>query len=219
MQLPQQTAPYLEALTSYAFRDPTRFHVPGHKGGPGADAGLRHAMGEAALTLDVAQGIEEIDVGPPPTPYDRAETLAADLYGAKQTWFLSNGASQGNHALCLTLAPEGAEVVAQRNSHGSLVDGLVLSGGIPRWVTPEYDTDLGMAHGVTPEAVAAALAAEPDAGAVFVVSPTYYGVAADVAGCVEAAHAAGAALVVDQAWGPHFGFHRGVPPSALQQEK
>ena len=66
MQLPQQTAPYLEALTSYAFRDPTRFHVPGHKGGPGADAGLRHAIGEAPLTLDVAQGIEEIDTGPPP---------------------------------------------------------------------------------------------------------------------------------------------------------
>src|SRR5437899_2462654 len=68
MQLPQQTAPYLEALTSYAFRDPTRFHVPGHKGGPGADAGLRHAMGEAALTLDVPQGIEEIDTGSPPAP-------------------------------------------------------------------------------------------------------------------------------------------------------
>jgi arginine decarboxylase len=216
VQLPQQTAPYLEALTSYAFRDPTRFHVPGHKGGPGADAGLRHAMGEAALTLDVAQGIEEIDVGPPPTPYDRAETLAADLYGARQTWFLSNGASQGNHALCLTLAPEGAEVIAQRNSHGSLVDGLVLSGGVPHWVAPEYDDDLGMAHGVTSEAVAAALAAAPEARAVFVVSPTYYGMAADVAGCADAAHDAGAALIVDQAWGPHFGFHRAVPRSALQ---
>ena len=217
MQLPQQTAPYLEALTSYAFRDPTRFHVPGHKGGAGADAGLRHAMGEAALTLDVPQGIEEIDVGPPPTPYDRAETLAADLYGAHRTWFLSNGATQGNHALCLTLAPEGTAIVAQRNSHGSLVDGLVLSGGEPRWVAPEYDDDLGMAHGVTPDAVAAALAEAPATGAAFVVSPTYYGTAADVAGCAEAAHAAGAALVVDQAWGAHFGFHRDVPPSALQQ--
>jgi lysine decarboxylase len=217
MQLPQQTAPYLEALTSYAFRDPTRFHVPGHKGGPGADAGLRHAIGEAPLTLDVAQGIEEIDTGPPPTPYDRAETLAADLYGAERTWFLSNGASQGNHALCLALAPDGAEVVAQRNSHGSLVDGFVLSGGVPHWVAPEYDDDLGMAHGVTPDALAAALAAAPEARAAFVVSPTYYGTAADVAGCAEAAHAAGAALVVDQAWGPHFGFHREVPPSALQQ--
>src|SRR5258705_1121807 len=168
MQLPQQTAPYLEALTSYAFRDPTRFHVPGHKGGPGADAGLRHAMGEAALTLDVAQGIEEIDVGPPPTPYDRAETLAADLYGARQTWFLSNGASQGNHALCLTLAPEGAEVIAQRNSHGSLADGLVLSGGVPRWVAAADDGDLGLAHAVTPAAVAAWLPAPPHASAAVV---------------------------------------------------
>src|SRR2546425_1116285 len=135
-------------------------------------------MGEAALTLDVAQGIEEIDVGPPPTPYDRAETLAADLYGAQQTWFLSNGATQGNHALCLTLAPEGAGAVAQRNSHGSLVDGLVLSGGVPRWVAPEYDDDLGMAHGVTPDAVAAALAGAPATRAVFVGSAPYSGLAA-----------------------------------------
>src|SRR2546423_11701553 len=206
MQLPQQTAPYLEALTSYAFRDPTRFHVPGHKGGPGADAGLRHAMGEAALTLDVAQGIEEIDFGSPPTPYDRAETLAADLYGAKQTWFLSNGASQGNHALCLTLAPEGAEVVAQRNSHGSLVDGLVLSGGIPRWVTPEYDTDLGMAHGVTSEAVAAALAAAPGARAGFVVSPPDYGKAGGGAGGAPGAPPARAAPLVGPAPGPPLRF-------------
>jgi lysine decarboxylase len=108
-------------------------------------------------------------------------------------------------------------VVAQRNSHGSIVDGLVLSGGLPQWVAPEYDDDLGLAHGVTPEALAAALARAPAARAVFIVSPTYYGIAADVAGCAEAAHAAGAALLVDQSWGPHFGFHPGVPASALAQ--
>jgi arginine decarboxylase len=217
MKLPQQTAPYLDALTAYAFRDPTRFHVPGHKGGPGADAALRRALGEGALALDVAQGIGDLDMGSPPTPYDHAETLAADLYGAGQTWFLTNGATQGNHALCLALAPEGTSVVVQRNSHGSLVDGLVLSGGVPHWVAPEYDDDLGMAHGVTPDALAAGLEAAPRARAAFVVSPTYYGMAADVAGCAEVAHAAGAGLIVDQAWGPHFGFHPGVPPSALHQ--
>src|SRR2546423_11301483 len=211
MQLPERTAPYLEALTSYAFRDPTRFHVPGHKGGPGADAGLRHAMGEAALTLDVAQGIEEIDFGSPPTPYDRAETLAADLYGAKQTWFLSNGATQGNHALCLTLAPDGADVVAQRNSHASLVDGLVLSGGVPRWVTPEYDDDLGMAHGVTPDAVAAGGQAAPGARARVVVSPTHYRVAADRAARAEAPHAAGAPPPLGPPPGPPSGLPRAVP--------
>ncbi len=103
----------------------------------------------------------------------------------------------------------------QRNAHASMVDGLVLSGGVPTFVTPEYDHELGLAHGVTPAKLAEALARTPGAAAVFVVSPTYYGIAADVAELARVAHDAGAALVVDQAWGPHFGFHDGVPESAL----
>lgn len=211
------TAPYLDAVTAYAFRGSTRFHVPGHKGGEGADPGLRRAVGDAALVLDVPQDIEGIDLGPSPTPYERAERLAADAHGAARTWFLTNGATQGNHALCLALARPGATVVVQRNSHASLVDGLVLSGGEPRFVAPEYDAELGMAHGVTPASLAAALAATPSARAAFIVSPTYYGLAADVAGCAEAAHAAGAALIVDAAWGAHFGFHPDIPASPLSQ--
>ena len=210
----QAVAPYLEAIQAFAARDPVRFHVPGHKGGPGADPALRAALG-AALALDVPQDLEGIDLGPEPTPYQRAEELAAEAYGASRTWLLTNGATQGNHALALAIAPLGAEVVVQRNSHASLVDGLVLSGGRPTFVAPEYDDELGMAHGVEPAVLADALAAAPGARAAFVVSPTYYGMAADVPGLVEVAHAAGAALVVDGSWGPHFGFHPGVPPSAL----
>jgi arginine decarboxylase len=211
----QPTAPYLDALVAYGFRGPTRFHVPGHKGGAGADPGLRWALGERALLLDVPQDTEGIDVGPEPTPYRQAEELAAAAYGAERSWFLTNGATQGNHALCLALAPPGARVVLQRNAHASLVDGLVLSGGMPAFVAPETDDELGMAHGVTPAALRSVLDRCADARAVFVVSPTYYGLTADVAGLAEVAHAAGAALVVDQAWGPHFGFHPGVPSSAL----
>ncbi len=127
----QPTAPYLEAITAYGFRGSTRFHVPGHKGGEGADPGLRAALGDDALLLDIPQDIEGIDVGPSPTPYERAELLAAEAYGAERTWFLTNGATQGNHALCLALAPPGRRVVLQRNSHASLIDGLILSGGSP----------------------------------------------------------------------------------------
>jgi arginine decarboxylase len=213
----QPTAPYLDAIVAYGFRGVTRFHVPGHKGGPGADPALRNGIGEDALLLDIPKDIEGIDVGPSPTPFDQAEMLAAEAYGAGCTWFLTNGATQGNHALCLALAPPGARVVVQRNSHASVIDGLVLSGGLPSFVAPEYDVELGMAHGVTPEALAAALARTPDARAAFIVSPTYYGMAADVAGCARVAHEAGAALIVDQSWGPHFGFHPGLPPSALAQ--
>ena len=86
--------------------------------------------------------------GPAPTPFQRAEALAAEAHGAARSWFLTNGASQGNHALALALAPLGARVVVQRNSHASVVDGLVLSGGVPTYVAPEYEDELGMAHGV-----------------------------------------------------------------------
>ena len=169
-------------------RGPLRFHVPGHKGGPGADPGLRGALGDLALGLDVPQDILGIDVGPSPTPYERAEALAAEAYGAGRTWFLTNGATQGNHALCLAVAPLGATVVVQRNSHASVIDGLVLSGGRPHFVAPAFDAELGMAHGVEPAALDEALDLAPDARAAFVVSPTYFGMAADVAGLAEVAH-------------------------------
>jgi arginine decarboxylase len=210
------TAPYLEAIVSYGFRGSQRFHVPGHKGGPGADPGLRAAIGDRALALDICQDIEGIDTGPSPTPYERAEALAAAAYDAERCWFLTNGATQGNHALTLALAKPGQHVLVQRNSHASVVDGLVLSGGMASFVSPEYDAELGMAHGVTPDALDEALHRHPEISAVFIVSPTYYGMAADVAGCAEVVHAHGAALIVDTAWGSHFGFHPGLPDSPLR---
>jgi lysine decarboxylase len=166
--------------------------------------------------LDVPQDIEGIDLGPEPTPYQRAERLAADAYGAERCWFLTNGASQGNHALCLALGGPGTRVLLQRNSHASMIDGLVLSGGLPRFVSPEFDAELGMAHGVTAQTLESALSHGGPYSAAFIVSPTYYGMAADVAGCAEVAHAAGVPLVVDCAWGAHFGFHAALPRSPLQ---
>jgi arginine decarboxylase len=213
----QPAAPYLDAVIGYGTRGPGRFHVPGHKGGQGADPGLRFGLGDRALWLDIPQDIWGVDLGPSPTPYEEGERLAAEAHGAARTWFLTNGATQGNHALCLALAPLGAHVVAQRNSHASLVDGLVLSGGVPAFVPPAYDAELGMAHGVEPAALRDALARTPDARAAFIVSPTYYGMAADVGACAEVTHAAGVPLVVDQSWGPHFGFHEALPPSGLSQ--
>jgi len=213
----QPTAPYLDAVIAYGFRGSTRFHVPGHKAGVAADLGVRTAIGWQTLKLDIPQDIHGIDLGPEPTPYQRAEQLAAEAYGAARSWFLTNGATQGNHALCLALAPLGAPLVAQRNAHASVIDGLVLSGGLPTWVAPEYEPELGMAHGITPESLATALDKTPGAKVAMMVSPTYYGMAADVAGCAEVAHARGIPLVVDQSWGPHFGFHDELPPGALSQ--
>jgi len=214
----QASTPYLDALVAYANREPGRFHVPGHKGGGGADPGLRAAFGEAVLRLDIPAGIEGIDTAPDPadTPFQLAQRLAAAAWGARRSWYLVNGGSCGNQAICLALAHEGERVVVQRNAHSSTVDGLVLSGLRPSFVAPALDPELGIAHCLTPEALDVALSAEPDAVAALIVSPTYFGAVADVAGLAGVAHRHGVPLVVDEAWGSHLRFCSALPDSALE---
>jgi lysine decarboxylase len=103
----------------------------------------------------------------------------------------------------------------QRNVHSSVIDGLVLSGLKPTFVAPVIDEDLGVAHCLTPDALAAAIDEVPDAVAVFAVSPTYFGAVADIAGLAEVAHARGVPLVVDEAWGAHLAFSDELPANAL----
>lgn len=213
----QGSVPYVDALTEHAARDPGRFYVPGHKGGHGADPALADAVGARALEMDIPSLIPGIDVGPPePTPFEEAQRLAAEAWGAKRSWFLLNGASQGNHAACLALRHAGRKVVVQRNAHSSVIDGAVLAGLEPMFVAPELDPQLGLAHCVTPEALAAALDATPAAVGAICVSPTYFGACADVAGLVGAAHERGVPLVVDEAWGAHLRFSPELPQSALE---
>src|SRR3954468_11099956 len=142
----QSDTPYLDALRAYAARDPGRFHVPGHKGGPGADPGLREALGPGTRALDIPALTYGIDVGEEPTPFQEAQDLAAQAWGARRTWFLVNGASQGNHVALLTLAHRGRSVVVQRNAHSSTIDALVVSGLRPTFVAPELDPALHTAH-------------------------------------------------------------------------
>jgi arginine decarboxylase len=221
----QTEAPYLDAVVSYVARSPGRFHIPGHKGTE-ADPGLIAALGEAAILHDVPPSIEGIDVGPEPTPFQRAQRLAADAWGARRSWFLVNGASGGNHAICMALAhasgelatgpPHRGRVVVQRNVHSSIIDGLVLSGLRPTFVAPEIDRELGIAHCVTPEGLDAALSSEPDAVAAMLVSPTYFGAVARISELADVAHARNVPLVVDEAWGSHLYFHDALPTGALR---
>jgi arginine decarboxylase len=214
-ELAQREAPYLEALRAYAARRPGRYHVPGHKGGPGADPELIEAFGSSALELDIPALVPGIDVGPDPTPFAQAQSLAAEAWGARRSWFLVNGASQGNHVAMLALAHGGSDVVVQRNAHSSTIDALILSGIRPAFVSPELDPELHLAHCLTPAALDEALAAAPAAVGALVVSPTYFGAVADVAGLVEAAHARGVPLVVDESWGAHLAFSDELPEHAL----
>jgi lysine decarboxylase len=211
----QDSTPYVDALLAYAELEKGRFQVPGHKGGLGADPAMRELVGEVGLRNDIPSVTEGVDIGPQPTPFQQGQQLAAEAWGAARTWFLTNGASQGNHAACMALAHLGERVVVQRNVHSSVIDGLVLSGLRPTFVAPELDPELGIAHGLTPDSLAAALGATPEAVAAMVVSPTYFGAAADVAGLAEVAHSRGAPLVADEAWGAHLHFHPDLPPDAL----
>jgi lysine decarboxylase len=211
----QRDTPYLDALRAYAARNPGRFHVPGHKGGPAADSGMVEAFGERSLAMDIPALTQGIDAGPTPTPFQRAQELAAEAWGARRTWFLINGASQGNHAACITLAQAGDRMVVQRNVHSSTIDGLILSGMRPVFVAPELDSELGIAHCLTPESLDAALGATPGATGALIVSPTYFGAVADVAALAEVAHEHGAPLVVDEAWGAHLAFADSLPQHAL----
>jgi arginine decarboxylase len=176
---------------------------------------LRDALGDAALALDIPALIEGIDAGSEPTPWQQAQLLAAEAWGARRTWFLTNGASQGNHVACLALAHLGEEIVVQRNSHSSVIDGLIVSGMRPRFVQPDLDPELRIAHCITPAALDEALAATPGAVGALVTSPTYFGAVADVEHLAEVAHSYGVPLVVDEAWGAHLAFHPDLPLHAL----
>jgi arginine decarboxylase len=211
----QRQTPYLDALCAYAERQPARLHVPGHKGGAGADPGMLRAFGERALSLDIPALTYGIDVGVEPTPFEQAQQLAAEAWGAKRAWFLINGASQGNLAAGLALAHYGGEVVIQRNAHSSAIDALVLSGLRPTFAAPEVDPELGIAHCLTAQTLERALEATPAAVAAWVISPTYFGAVADVAALAAVAHARGIPLVVDEAWGAHMAFHEQLPDHAL----
>jgi arginine decarboxylase len=211
----QDDTPYLDALRAWAERDPARLHVPGHKGGAGADPRLLDAVGKGALSLDIPALMWGIDVGVEPTPFAEAQRLAAEAWGARRTWFLVNGASQGNHVALLTLAHRGDRVVLQRNAHSSTVDALVLSGMRPTFAAPELDPELHVAHCLTPETLDSALRETPGAVGAAVVSPTYFGAIADVAALADVAHSHGVPLIVDEAWGAHLAFSDELPAHAL----
>ena len=143
----------------------------------------------------------------------QAQRLAADLWDCDFCRFCVNGSTQGNEALALSVARPGDAVVASRNMHKSVFAGLVLAGLEPVWVRPDIDAETGLPLRVPLERVRDALDRGPDVRAVFLVEPSYVGVLSDVGAIAAAAHARGIPLVVDQAWGAHYGFHPDLPPS------
>jgi len=211
----QTRTPYFDVLLDYVDSGVIPFHTPGHMQGHGMDRALRDFLGDNVLAIDLTQIRGLDDLLQPEEAIDEAQRLAADAYGADHSFFLINGSTSGNQIMMMTALNPGEKIALPRNAHKSAMGGLIMSGVEPIWMRPEVDVGLHMDHTVTPETVRATLAAHPDVRAVYVVSPTYYGAAADLQGIAAVAHEHGLPLLVDEAWGPHFRFHPALPLDAI----
>jgi arginine decarboxylase len=211
----QKRTPYFDVLLDYVDSGVVPFHTPGHMQGHGMDAAFREFVGENVLAIDLTQIRGLDDLLQPSGPVDEAQRLAAEAYGSDNSFFLINGSTSGNQIMLMAAANPGEKIAIPRNAHKSVMGGLIMSGVLPVYMQPEVDEALHMDHTVTPQTVARTLDEHPDIKAVYVVSPTYYGVAADLAGIARVAHDHGVPLLVDEAWGPHFRFHPALPLDAL----
>jgi len=212
--LDQEKTPYFQALLDYVDAGVLPFHTPGHIQGVGMDLAFREFVGDnfCAIDLTPMPGID--DLLQPTESIKEAQQLAAAAWGADNTFFLINGSTSGNQCMMMAAVNPGEKIAVPRNSHKSMLGGLVMSGAEPVYMRPEVDAELRMDHCVTPETVAATLREHPEVVAVYLVSPTYYGVAADLETIERTVHEAGKLLLVDEAWGPHFHFHAALPISA-----
>ena len=216
MSLDHSRTPYADAVRAYGDRSLVRMNTPGHQVQLSAHSDLANFFGHDMLARDVQPFVDGIDYGTYPTPLDESLKLAADAWGARKTWFLTNGASKGNLMACLATRNLGTKIVVQRSVHSSVIDGLGLTGFDAEFVYPSVDKVLGIANGVTPEALEDAIQRSGSPVAAYVVTPSYFGAVADVAGLAAVAHSHGIPLIVDEAWGAHFGFHPELPTNAIR---
>ena len=212
----QKKAPLYEAMERYRKDGAVGYHTPGHKQGKGAPDILREMITEKGLQMEVSLMAELDDLHAPSGCILEAQQLAARLYKADASYFSINGTSGAIQAMILTAVQEGDTILIPRNAHRSIMSGIVLSGAKPVYMQPQVDARLGIAMGISAETVKSALEEHPEAKAVLVIHPTYYGVASDLCGIAEAVHQAGKLLLVDEAHGAHLPFAEELPLSAME---
>lgn len=213
----QERTPIIEALNSYL--GVTRFHMPGHRGGCGADPVALSALGEKAFIHDVTGVLDMDNLHEPDGCIKEAQDLAALAFGADSTFFVVNGTSGAIQTMILATLNDGDAIVIPRNIHKSILSAIILSGARPVFVWPSYDSYLGFALGVEEDSLFKVLRENPNgksARAVLLVNPTYYGTATDLSNIAEAVHKQGKILLVDEAHGPHFRFHPKLPKPSLE---
>lgn len=202
----QSDAPVAEAVERFLADPGAAFTTPGHKRAAWLDDAL------LARDLPLATGADDNQLSN--GVLLRSEALAAELWGADVCRFSVSGSTHGNQALCLAVGAPGARVAVSRTVHKSTFAGLVLAGLSPVWMHPDVDPVSGLAAGLRLDELRRAL--DQDVAAVIVVEPSYVGVLSNLPEIAAAAHAAGAPVIVDQAWGSHLGLHPALPANALQ---
>ncbi|HWO96058.1 MAG TPA: aminotransferase class I/II-fold pyridoxal phosphate-dependent enzyme [Bacillus sp. (in: firmicutes)] len=212
----QFETPLFTGLVEHAKKNPTQFHIPGHKKGSGMDPEFRTFIGENALSIDLINIGPLDDLHQPKGMIKQAQDLAAEAFGADHTFFSVQGTSGVIMTMVMSVCGPGDKILVPRNVHKSVMSAIVFSGATPIFIHPEIDPVLGISHGITPESVEKALEQHPDTKAVLVINPTYFGIVGDLQKIVEIAHSHDIPVLVDEAHGVHIHFHEDLPLSAMQ---
>lgn len=207
--------PLVEAMLKYKNEKIYPFHTPGHKGGRGMEEKLRKQLGES-VAMDVSLMSELDDIHEPQTYIAEAQQLAAETYGSDACFWAVNGTTQAIQAMLMTALKPGEKVLVPRNAHRSVAGGLILGGLQAAFIQPRYLERFKIYSQVTAEDIEQALSADPSIKAVMITSPNYYGIAADTVKIAEVCHKHQLPLLVDEAHGPHLGFNKLLPPSAME---
>lgn len=212
--LKQGRAPIYEALQRYKSMRVVPFDVPGHKQGKG-NPQLAEFLGEKCLSVDVNSMKPLDNLVHPVSVIKEAEELAADAFGADHAFFMVNGTTSAVQSMIMSVCKQGDLIIMPRNVHRSAINALIISGAIPVYVNPGVNRQLGIPLGMSVEDVKEAIRQHPEAKAVFINNPTYYGICSDLKSITELAHAYNMAVLVDEAHGTHFYFGDNLPLNGM----
>ena len=213
--LSQENAPIYEALERFRRMRIVPFDVPGHKHGRG-NKELVELLGERCVSIDVNSMKPLDNLCHPVSVIKDAEQLAAEAFHASHAFLMVGGTTSSVQAMVLSCCKKGDKIILPRNVHRSVINALVLCGAIPIYVNPDVEHSLGISLGMKVSQVELAIQKHPDAVAVFVNNPTYYGICSDLRSIVKKAHAHGMKVLVDEAHGTHFYFGENLPVSAME---
>jgi arginine decarboxylase len=213
-RLDQTRAPLLEALRALRANRVVPFDVPGHKQGRG-NPELTAFLGRQCMEVDVNSQKPLDNLCHPISVIREAEQLAAQAFDAAHAFFMVGGTTSAVQSMILSVCKRGDEIILPRNVHRSVINALVLCGAAPVYVNPQTDARLGISLGMALKDVQAAIEEHPNAKAVLVNNPTYYGICSNIIEIVRLAHEKGIKVLADEAHGTHFYFGVGMPKSAM----